>query len=491
ENAIIIGRGRINKEKIAATTNDGEWIDIPSSVQNKFYHHFANTFTDPDWSRVPMEGTFPRCLRPDNSRDRKGKCLMRRLKRVRCDNGGEFTSNSMITFCEKNGILLETTCPHTPQQNGVVETKHIHLLETARALRFEANIPKRFWGECILTAAYIINRLPSKVIKNKTPYELVWNEEPIYEDLRIFSPVLGPKIKEDHAISHKETKPRSKRVQTQPAHVSEYVVNLPPSITNYQPGSNQANSTVHPISHFVSYDKFSHSHKAFLTTISSNHEPSCFEQATQDEKWRNAMQQEIKAFKKNRTWTLEELPEGKRPIDSKWVYKTKYKSNGEVERYKARFVAEGCTQREGVDYHETFSLVAKLVTVQTLLVQGTKLDKGEEEARVDATQYRRLVGRLLYLQATRPDVTNAVHVLSQFISDPQQSHLEAAKRVLRYLKGTPGRSRTRYLLLFSGSPISWKMKKQLVVSRSSAEAEYKAIASTVSEIVWVRWLLKD
>nr|GEY95322.1 retrovirus-related Pol polyprotein from transposon TNT 1-94 [Tanacetum cinerariifolium] len=108
------------------------------------------------------------------------------IKRVRCDNGEEFTSNSMITFYEKNGILLETTCPHTPQQNGVVERKHIHLLETARALRFKANIPKRFWRECILTAAYIINRLPSKVIKNKTLYELVWNEEPKYDDLRIF-----------------------------------------------------------------------------------------------------------------------------------------------------------------------------------------------------------------------------------------------------------------------------------------------------------------
>nr|GEW06400.1 putative reverse transcriptase, RNA-dependent DNA polymerase, Gag-polypeptide of LTR copia-type [Tanacetum cinerariifolium] len=151
--------------------------------------------------------------------------------------------------------------------------------------------------------------------------------------------------------------------------------------------------------------------------------------------------------------------------------------------------------------------------------QGTKLDKGEEEARVDATQYRRLVGRLLYLQATRPDVTYAINVLSQFVSDPRQNHLEAAKRVLRYLKGTPGkgillpregpttltaychsdwlgcpftrRSKTGYLLLFSSGPISWKTKKHSVVSRSSAEAEYRAMASTVSEIIWVRWLLKD
>ncbi|KAK1408311.1 hypothetical protein QVD17_39969 [Tagetes erecta] len=151
--------------------------------------------------------------------------------------------------------------------------------------------------------------------------------------------------------------------------------------------------------------------------------------------------------------------------------------------------------------------------------QKAKLDKGEEETRIDATQYRRLVGRLLYLQATRPDITYSVNVLSQFVADPRRNHLEAANRVLRYLKATPGqgillprdgnpiltaycdsdwlgcpytrRSRTGYLLLLGGGPISWKTKKQAVVSRSSAEAEYRAMASTVSEILWVRWLLKD
>nr|GEV90989.1 putative ribonuclease H-like domain-containing protein [Tanacetum cinerariifolium] len=108
------------------------------------------------------------------------------IKRIRCDNGGEFTSTKMLEFYNENGILLETTCPHTPQQNRVVERKHRHLLETARALRISANLPKRFWGECILTAAYVINRLPSKVIKNKTPFEIIWNKEPDYSLLKVF-----------------------------------------------------------------------------------------------------------------------------------------------------------------------------------------------------------------------------------------------------------------------------------------------------------------
>ncbi|KAJ0481517.1 putative RNA-directed DNA polymerase [Helianthus annuus] len=70
--------------------------------------------------------------------------------------------------------------------------------------------------------------------------------------------------------------------------------------------------------------------------------------------------------------------------------------------------------------------------------QNLKLGKGEGENKVDSSQYRRLVGRLLYLQATRPDITYAVNILSQFVTDPLQNHMDAATRVLRYLKSTPG-----------------------------------------------------
>ncbi|GJR46947.1 uncharacterized mitochondrial protein-like protein [Tanacetum coccineum] len=118
-----------------------------------------------------------------------------------------------------------------------------------------------------------------------------------------------------------------------------------------------------------------------------------------------------------------------------------------------------------------------------------KLDKGEDDVRIDASKYRRLVGRLLYLQATRPYLAYSVNVLSQFVSDPHQMHMDAAMRVLRYLKATPGQG-----IFFpkegGGAPISWKSKKQSVVSRSSAEAEYRAMANATSEILWMCWLLE-
>lgn len=73
----------------------------------------------------------------------------------------------MLDFYKENEILLETSCPYTPQQNEVVERKHRHLLDIARALRFQASLPIEFWGDCVLTTSYIINKLPTKVLEEK------------------------------------------------------------------------------------------------------------------------------------------------------------------------------------------------------------------------------------------------------------------------------------------------------------------------------------
>jgi len=137
----------------------------------------------------------------------------------------------------------------------------------------------------------------------------------------------------------------------------------------------------------------------------------------------------------------------------------------------------------------------------------------------DITSYQRLVGKLLYATITRPDISYAVQTLSQFMQSPKKSHLEAATRVVRYLKGTDGqgiwlhseptniltcwcdsdwaacpntrRSITGYVIKFGDSLVSWKSKKQQTVSRSSAEAEYRSMASAVSEITWLLGLFNE
>lgn len=89
-------------------------------------------------------------------------------------------------FFQMQGIVHQTSCAYRPQQNARVERKHRHVLEVARALMFQSGLKISFWGEAVLTAAYIINRLSSSVLDNKTPYELLYNEPVDYSMLKCF-----------------------------------------------------------------------------------------------------------------------------------------------------------------------------------------------------------------------------------------------------------------------------------------------------------------
>jgi hypothetical protein len=135
----------------------------------------------------------------------------------------------------------------------------------------------------------------------------------------------------------------------------------------------------------------------------------------------------------------------------------------------------------------------------------------------DPTAYRSLAGALQYLTFTRPDITYAVQQICLHMHDPRETHLVAAKRILRYLQGTlhlgliipraapsqlvvytdadwagcsdTRRSTSGYAMFLGGSLVSWSSKRQPTVSRSSAEVEYRAVANGVAEVSWLRQLL--
>ncbi|PWA89235.1 Cysteine-rich RLK (receptor-like protein kinase) 8 [Artemisia annua] len=343
------------------------------------------------------------------------------IKTIRSDNGLEFLNSSLITFLEHHGIKHQTTCPYTPQQNARVERKHKQLLEVARALRFQANFPIHFWGHCILTATYLINRLPSKPIHNKSPFECLYGEPPSLDHLRVvgcqtfahqhlhdkFEPraissvfVGYPPSQKDPSPDHStgldqsqsttETPPipepppitdppihtepppiTSQPTQTHnPTHpqlrTSTRISKLPTKLHDYK--ITLPKSSKHHYTNFINYNNItSSSIRHQINTINNIIEPQSYTQAAKNPKWIDAMNLEMAALEANGTWIIVELPPGKIPIGCRWVYRIKFKADGSIDKYKARLVAKGFTQQEGVDYHETFAPVANMVTVRALL----------------------------------------------------------------------------------------------------------------------------
>ena len=103
------------------------------------------------------------------------------------DFGKKYLSNDMKQFCVDNGITYHLTIPHTPHLNGVAERVIRSITEKARTLLIDAKLDQSFWGEAVLTATYLINRIPTRALKvNKTPFELWHGKKPMLKYLKVF-----------------------------------------------------------------------------------------------------------------------------------------------------------------------------------------------------------------------------------------------------------------------------------------------------------------
>lgn len=114
---------------------------------------------------------------------------------IRSDNGGEFLNNYLLSLFLNAGLLHQTTCPYTPEQNGVVERKHRHLIETTVTLLHQLGLPFKLWLEALLTFVYLTNRLPQSTLNFQVPYKLLYHTSPDYYSLKVFGCACYPWLK--------------------------------------------------------------------------------------------------------------------------------------------------------------------------------------------------------------------------------------------------------------------------------------------------------
>nr|GEU89828.1 retrovirus-related Pol polyprotein from transposon TNT 1-94 [Tanacetum cinerariifolium] len=330
------------------------------------------------------------------------------------------------------------------------ERKQRHLLDTERALKFHSGVPDKFLGDCVLTATYLINKMPMKILKWKTPFEMIYGVLPSYDQLRVIgclcfasitkphkdkfsprtirsvligyppgqkwhklyslethemfcsrdvifhetvfpfkkdTPVKEPclstqqwpitvRAQDDeefsanvHNITIKTVIPNTPDDNSPPPNNAEHVAeNVEPSPTttahSVPPTRKSSRSTTQPswLKDFVISK-----HKAGMVAIdvSTKKKPTCPLFQKQD------FEQYLDEYVASLDNTLTELPQGHTAISSKWVYKVKYLPSGILDKYKARLVIRGFSQKEGLDYKHTFSPVAKAVTVRVLIAIAT------------------------------------------------------------------------------------------------------------------------
>ncbi|GJT98540.1 copia protein [Tanacetum coccineum] len=270
---------------------------------------------------------------------------------------------------------------------------------------------------------------------------------------------------------------------------------------------------------------------AFLTLI----EPKNFKQAITEPSWIDAMQEKIHEFQRLEVWELVSCPDKVLLIKLKWIYKVKTDEFGRVLKNKARLVAQGFRQEEGIDFEESFASVARIEAIHifienvahknmTIYQMDVKMaflngELKEEGNTVDATLYRGMIGSLMYLTSSRLDLIYAVCLCSRYQAKPTEKHLNAVNRIFRYLKGTinmglwyskdTGMSMTTYAdadhagcqdtrrntsgsAQFLGDKlVSWSSNKQKCTAISSTEAEYIALSRCCAQILWMCSQLTD
>ncbi|GJT71382.1 retrovirus-related pol polyprotein from transposon TNT 1-94 [Tanacetum coccineum] len=345
-----------------------------------------------------------------------------KVKVIRCDNGTEFKNKEMNQFCEINDILRQYSVARTSQQNRVVERRNKTLIEAARTMLADFKLPTTFWAEAVNTACYVQNRVLVVKPHNKTPYELFHGRTPTLSFMRPFGcPVtilntidhLGKfngKVDEGFFVGYSLNSKAFRvfnsrtRIVEENLHIrfSENTPNVVSSgpdwlfdidaltrTMNYKPivadkednvnstnnvnvaGTNEVNVVGGKTSIELPFDTNMPALEDYSIFDFTNHP---LDQVIGDLQSATQTRKMSKNLKEHRRTQKVDLPNGKRAIGSKWVFRNKKDERGIMIRNKARLVAQGYTQEEGIDYDEVFAPVARIEAIRLFLAYASFKD---------------------------------------------------------------------------------------------------------------------
>ncbi|RVW83621.1 Retrovirus-related Pol polyprotein from transposon RE1 [Vitis vinifera] len=454
---------------------------------------------------------------------------------LRSDNGGEYQSSDLQKYLEGHDIIHQTTCSNTPQQNGVAERKNRHLLEVVRASLIAAKISISYWGEAITSAAYLINRgyrcyhPPTR--RMFITMDVVFHEDSMYfsseselqgdepgsGELDMSGTTLEPSSN-DHPKAE-EVIEEGKTIQL------NHLNNLGPKMPSLK---YQTNSSVEGVLNLEP--------DPFMKRLPHRHNRGSLSYP----RWKAAMNEEMKSLMHgvrkamSEGVQIEEVIVWVEAIPRAWFgrftksmrafgyhqsnsYHTLFLKKQHVSRSsKGIFLSQ---RKYALDLLQETGM-SRCQPVNTPIEEGLKLCVEPNQVSIDKGRYQRLVGRLMYLAHTRPDLTYALNLVSQYMHNPGEQHMNAVMRILRYLKNAPGkgilfaknvdhqsievytdadwagamddrRSTSGYFTFVGGNLVTWKSKKQNVVACSSAETEFRGMTLGLCEALWLRLLSQD